>query len=79
LIAWEGQHECEDAVHLLEEEARLVRQGWNALMMPVALYAGLPPAAQLATFETAPRRYRKQILQGKAACHLLIPCSEAMS
>lgn len=50
----------EDAVALLEEEARKVRQGRARLRMaPAPLYAGLPAAAQLATFEPAPRGYRK--------------------
>lgn len=55
-----GQQECEDAVALLEEEARKVRQSKARLRMaPAALYAGLPAAAQLAAFEPAPRGYRK--------------------
>ena len=55
-----GQQECEDAVALLEEEARKVRQSKARLRMaPAALYAGLPAAAQLAAFDPAPRGYRK--------------------
>lgn len=56
-----GQDECEAAVRLLEEEAaRGRRERASGLrLMPAALYAGLPAAAQLAALEPPPRGYRK--------------------
>jgi hypothetical protein len=50
-------------VRLLEEEARRGRRGGaekdGLRLMPAALYAGLPAAAQLAALEPPPRGYRK--------------------
>jgi hypothetical protein len=49
-------------VRLLEEEARRGRRGAEKdglRLMPAALYAGLPAAAQLAALEPPPRGYRK--------------------
>ena len=48
-------------MRLLEEEAargRRERAG-GLRLMPAALYAGLPAAAQLAALEPPPRGYRK--------------------
>ncbi len=50
-------------MRLLEEEARRGRRGGaeqdGLRLMPAALYAGLPAAAQLAALEPPPRGYRK--------------------
>lgn len=46
---------------MLEEEARRGRRekAGGLRLMPAALYAGLPAAAQLAALEPPPRGYRK--------------------
>lgn len=48
-------------MRLLEEEARRGRRerAGGLRLMPAALYAGLPAAAQLAALEPPPRGYRK--------------------
>ncbi|KAK9844106.1 hypothetical protein WJX81_004664 [Elliptochloris bilobata] len=58
-----GQDECEAAVRMLEEEARRGRRerASGLRLMPAALYAGLPAAAQLAALEPPPRGYRKVV------------------
>ena len=53
-------------MRLLEEEAargRRERAG-GLRLMPAALYAGLPAAAQLAALEPPPRGYRKVRVSG---------------
>ena len=68
-----GQEECENAVSLLEEEARKLRRAQGALrLMPVPLYAGLPAAHQLEVFEPSPRGYRK-VRQAARATRLQSP------
>ncbi len=59
-LAAAGQDEVEEAVRLLEEEARKLRRSNLKLRMhPAPLYAGLPAAHQLGVFQPAPREYRK--------------------
>lgn len=64
LVFLTGQQECEAAVQLLEQEASRLRRsrGLSLRLMPLALYAGLPGAAQLQAFEPTPRGYRKVVV-----------------
>jgi len=78
LVFLTGQEECERAVSWLQEESRkLATRGKNRYgsgdrkrpnrLEPVALYSGLPAAAQLAAFEPAPRGARKVVVATNVA------------